>query len=186
MRYVIRIDRISFDISSRYDFAYPESTDRNGPARATAIYPAFLLVAEAIGLSPSNSLIAYQPLPELPEIGTYVIWDSTVRDYNSGPARIVIINFGNSSATVDLGSYDPKEVKRLTGGSISSTDPTGVSWAGQNYISGQTAGDRKSEGAQDGKSDCKRRGSNIGVLVTMVCTVIATRELRGRLLRKQI
>ena len=103
-----------------------------------------------MGSCPEKSLIAYQPIPDLPDIGAYVIWDSNVRDHSDGPARMVVVNFGNDTASFDLSDYDPKEIKRLTGVSLASTDPTTVLWAGQNYMSGSPKGNRTSDEADNG------------------------------------
>ena len=86
----------------------------------------------------------------MPDVGAYIIWDSSERDPSDGAARIVMVNFGNDTSTFDLSQYDPKEVKRLTGPDLSSSNSSQVYWAGQNYMPGQPTGDRQSDPVTNG------------------------------------
>ncbi|GJE88664.1 glycosyl hydrolase family 79 C-terminal beta domain-containing protein [Phanerochaete sordida] len=148
---------------SWYDLWYPIPTDRYGSARASPSFVAYLLVTEAVGSSQQSRLALLPPLPELPDLAAYAVWDPAVRAPHDGPARLALLNLAvrnvSSSqdvgvAQVDLSAWTKggqAKVKRMTAPGLDSTDSDTATWAGQSYTNGTASGKEVIEQLQQGK-----------------------------------
>lgn len=130
----------------RYDFVYPRSSDRNGPAGATPSFVGFLFVAEALGSTAAANVtrIAYFPLTDAaPELAVYAVWDPAARAVDAGPARLAVLNTGDADAVeLDLSSLGATSLKRLRSStSVQSRNASDALWAGQSYVTGSPVGD---------------------------------------------
>lgn len=134
--------------SHRYDFVYPLSSDRNGPATATPSYPAYLLLAEAISPPSSNAStlqIVYLPQStSFPDLAVYALYTSS-----STLARLVFLNLGAETIDVSLPTSTAvgKKIKRLssTTSEVGSVVPEDATWNGQSFAQGDAIGTEGSE-----------------------------------------
>ena len=154
---------------SWYDFVYPKDSARNGPARASPNYPAWLLLGEFLKKDDAYNTygtlsahrLAYIATPQAPQLATYALYSPTAL------LRMVVLNFSPDNSTITLpnvGSSGAASVKRLSpAGGVASVVSEETLWAGQSWAQGTGEGTLVVESMERGQE--LRVGAWEGVLV---------------------